>query len=182
MTAVRRCARRPGSARRDSASPVEPSGQEARLLQVDAAACGPGRAQHARLEERHAGLVEERVKGGLDVLARRRVLGVEEVVGRRVAEAMLRRDRRGGPSASVSAPAQRSNIGEDAAALLVGDGVERVLDVVRRSDRLADGARAHERVGAHRALRTSQECDVRVQLRVPRCRRPCCPARWRRPR
>ena len=159
--------------------------EEARLLQTvrtPAVAARGRRTAMLASTKRHARLIEERVERGLHVLARRRVLRVEEVVGRGVAEAVR---------LEVGVEALLPGLGpgpalehrEDAPALLVGDAVERVLDVVRRHDGLADRPRAHERVGAHRALdAVGSACTSRVQLRVPRVGPPWCRARSRTPR
>ncbi len=141
--------------------------QVARLLQVEPRVAV---ALHLRLDERDPRLVEERVERGLHVLPRGGGLRAEEVVGRRVPEAMLRQVVVKAALEDVR-PDPTLEHRKDAAPLLVRDRVEGVLDVVRRFDRLPNRARARQGVGPHRPLDAVEELHLPGVHRIPGVRR-----------
>src|SRR6185312_15109553 len=114
-----------------------------------------------RLHVRHAALVEEAVERVLErlALARHRGDRADQVAGGGVAE-LVRLDV--GTHAFLEGLVAYIVLehGDHAGTLLVGDAVERGEDVAVAGDRLADAARADERIAVHRAFRTAHAIEV----------------------
>ena len=123
-------------------------------------------AFHPRLDQGNPRLVEEGLERGGDLApgclgeCREQVVGVAAAI--RVG-AQIRAD----PVAEAVRPEEPLEHRQDAAALLVGDGVELVPDVLDVLERLPHRASARQRVLLHRVVHAAEEARPRSVSRIP---------------